>query len=77
MSEAPNPQPSRLYRLLEERLDGTLAEFVAARRPAASWKTMAAELSETTGIEVSWESLRTWFADRIQIQVTVADRGAG
>lgn len=76
MSEAPNPQPSRLYRLIEERLDGTLADYVAARRPAASWKSMAAELTATTGIEVSWESLRTWFADRIQISVTVSDRGA-
>jgi hypothetical protein len=76
MSEAATPQPSRLYRLIEERLDGTLAEYVAARRPTASWKTMAAELTETTGIEVSWESLRTWFADRIQIRVTVAERRA-
>lgn len=74
MSEAAHPQPSRLYRLIEERLDGTLAEYVASRRPAASWKTMAAELTATTGVEVSWESLRSWFADRIQIQVTVAER---
>jgi hypothetical protein len=74
MSEAASPQPSRLYRLIEERLDGTLTEFVASRRPAASWKAMAAELTTTTGVEVSWESLRTWFADRIQIQVTVAER---
>lgn len=74
MSEAAHPQPSRLYRLIEERLDGTLAEYVASRRPAASWKAMAAELTATTGVEVSWESLRTWFADRIQIQVTVAER---
>lgn len=74
MSEASNPQPSRLYRLIEERLDGTLAEYVASRRPAVSWKAMAVELTDTTGIEVSWESLRSWFADRIQIQVTVAER---
>ena len=65
-------EPSRLYRLIEERLDGTLAELIAARRPHTSWKDIAAEVTETTGIEVSWESLRLWFADRITVEVTVS-----
>lgn len=65
-------EPSRLYRLIEERLDGTLAELIAARRPHTSWKDIAAEVTEMSGIEVSWESLRLWFADRITVEVTVS-----
>lgn len=57
-------QPTPTYRLIEERLDGTLADFVRRRRPRQlSWRELAAEIEETTGIKVSNESLRTWFAD--------------
>ena len=73
MSEAPNTRPSRLYRLIEGRLDGTLAEFVAARRPDMSWLSIAEELHRQTGVEVSWESLRRWFVDRIQVEVTISE----
>lgn len=66
--------PSALYLLIEERLDGTLAGFIAARRPAHSWRNIAAELAETTGVEVSWESLRGWFADRITVRTEVTVR---
>lgn len=64
-------KPTRLYRLLDERIAArpvrsggasTLAEWVAARRPATSWKSLAPELTDVTGIEVSWEALRLWFA---------------
>lgn len=68
-----SPQVSRLYRLIEDRLEGTLADFVGARRPATSWAAIADELHEKTGIEVSWESLRRWFVDRIEVTVTVLD----
>jgi hypothetical protein len=64
-------EPSRLYRLLEERLDGTLVEYVASRRPATSWRDLAEEISSTTGIEVSHEALRVWFADRIEVRAYV------
>jgi len=63
--------PSRLYRQIEQRLDGTLADFVAARRPHQSWKRIAVELTQATKVEVSWESLRSWFADRITVEVKV------
>jgi hypothetical protein len=66
--------PSKLYRLVEERLDGTLADFIAARRPHQSWRRIAAELDECTGIGVSWESLRLWFADRITVRTEVTVR---
>lgn len=66
--------PSALYRLIEQKLDGTLAEFIAARRPTQSWRNIAAELTEKTGVEVSWETVRGWFADRIEIRTEVTVR---
>ncbi len=69
-------QPTPTYQLIEERLgqlpartavgDGTLAAYVRSRRPEppASWRQIAAELRELTGVNVSHESLRAWFADR-------------
>jgi len=72
MSEStPARRQSQLYRLIEERLDGTLAEFVENRLNAdASWRGMAAEITEATGIEISGEGLRRWFAGRVRVTVT-------
>jgi hypothetical protein len=76
-------KPTRLYRLLEERIvarpvraggAATLAEWVASRRPATSWKALAPELTEVTGIEVSWEALRLWFAAEEQVEQTADAR---
>jgi hypothetical protein len=66
-------EPSRLYMLIEKRIEGTLADFIAARRATKSWATMAAELAEITGPDyaVSDETLRRWFADRITVEVRV------
>jgi hypothetical protein len=56
--------PSRTYQLIEERLDGTLAEFVRNRRqPSTSWRNLAAEIHTLTGVDVSYETLRSWFAE--------------
>lgn len=52
-----------LYQLIEARLGEPLADFVAARRPSTSWRQLAGDLSERTNTAVSFESLRTWFAD--------------
>lgn len=58
-------QPSRLYRLIESQLDGTLAEFIAQRRlPTKSWREIADEIRERTGEQVHEETLRQWFADQ-------------
>lgn len=65
-------QPSQLYRLIEERLDGTLAEFVAERWPQKGWRKIAADVYEATGISVSYGALRAWFADRITVEVKVS-----
>jgi hypothetical protein len=63
---------SPLYRMIERRLVGqTLAEFVASRRATSSWTAMAAEITETTDVEVSDETLRRWFVDRLQVEVRV------
>jgi len=64
--------PTRLYRIIEDRLDGTLAEYVARNRASMSWRVMAADLEEQTGVEVSHEILRQWFAHRLQVEVRVA-----
>ena len=65
--------PTRLYRLIEDRLEGTLADYVAASRAQAlSWRAMAEDIQERTGICVSHEILRLWFAHRLRVQVKVA-----
>lgn len=63
---------SQLYRLIEERLDSTLADYVAANRAAMSWRTMSDDLHARTGIRVSYQTLRAWFAHRLQVEVKVA-----
>lgn len=66
-------QQSTLYQLIEARLDVSLAEYVAAGLSARkSWRTLAAEIEQQTQCVVSWETLRGWFKDRIQINVSVA-----
>lgn len=57
-------QPSPLYQLIEARLGGTLPDLVAARRPPRkSWREVADEIQERTGIQISDETLRIWFAE--------------
>lgn len=65
-------EPSQLYRLVEERLDGTLADFVAARWPLRGWRKISDDLRAETGINVSYTTLRLWFADRITVETRVA-----
>ncbi len=56
-------QRSNLYKLIEKQLGSSLAGYVSERRPAQSWRAIAGDLSERIGVEVSYESLRLWFAD--------------
>jgi hypothetical protein len=65
-------KPSLLYQLIEAKLPGTLADFVAARRATQPWGAIAEELSTLTGHDVSDETLRRWFADRITVEVKIA-----
>lgn len=66
-------QPTPLYRLVEARLggEGSLTQYVEERRATTSWRAMAVDLSERTGESVTYETLRLWFADRIETTVTV------
>ncbi len=64
-------QPSALYQLVESKLDGTLADWVAANKGSVGWKPLASKLSAEVGVTVSAETLRLWFADRIQTRTTV------
>ena len=64
-------QPTPLYRLVEARLGQPLDAYVAERRASTSWRAMAADLTERTGENVTYETLRGWFADRITVETTV------
>lgn len=64
-------QPTPLYRLVEVALGRKLDDYVAENRAAMSWRAMAADLSQRTGETVTYETLRSWFADRIETTVTV------
>lgn len=64
-------QPTPLYRLVEARLGRSLDDYVAERRAGMSWRAMAADLTERTGETVTYETLRSWFADRIETTITV------
>lgn len=69
-------QPSRLYRLIEMKLDEPLADFVAARRfPTKSWQEIAEEIEQRTGETLTGEVVRRWFADRSDAP-GASDRGA-
>lgn len=63
-------QPTPLYRLVEAGLGGSLVEYVAERRATMSWRAMAADLTERTGENVTYETLRAWFADRVRVTTT-------
>lgn len=56
-------QPSATYLLIEERLGEPLAQYVSARRPGTAWRRIAMEIYSRTGVDVTYETLRTWFAD--------------
>lgn len=52
------------YEFLQIRLGRDLSVYIAeARRDKRGWRTIAADLSEVTGVTVSYETLRTWFTD--------------
>jgi FMN-dependent NADH-azoreductase len=51
-------------RLADVLLDGKLSEFVSARRAKnRSWRLIARDLYEQTGIDLTYETLRRWYPD--------------
>lgn len=66
-------QPSRLYQMIEDRLEGqTLAEYIAQHKGHMTWRELAADLNDKTAAGVSHETLRLWFARRIRTTIRVA-----
>lgn len=52
--------------LIEDRLGQPLADFVAERYrpyiPGHGWRYVATEITAATGVPVSYETVRAWFA---------------
>lgn len=55
-------EPTPLFLLIEEKLGEPLAAFIAARRPEKPWRLIAIELTQRTGIDVTYETVRVWGA---------------
>lgn len=53
-----NPTPLR--QLIEMKLGEPVEVFVAARRPARSWRQIRDEVQERTGMTITHETLRGW-----------------
>jgi hypothetical protein len=52
------------YLLLQLRLGRDLSAYVAeARKAERDWRSIAADLRALTGLDISHETLRVWFAD--------------
>ena len=55
---------SHTAQLIDLKLSGTLAHLVTSgRRDRKSWRQLALEIRDRTGIDVTHETLRSWFAD--------------
>lgn len=73
-------QPSFLFEAIEAKLGapGALDDYVALRRTEnASWRTIAADLTERTGRVVNHETLRLWYVGRLRERTVVTVRSAG
>lgn len=50
------------FRLIDHILEGRLEEFVTTRRDAGrSWRLIARDVREATGVDVTFETVRGWF----------------
>lgn len=49
-----------LYREVEDALGVPLDQFVQARRPGKSWRLIAREIEDETGIALTGETVRVW-----------------
>lgn len=55
--------------LVDLKLDGTLNDFVALRRGAGrSWRLISRDIYEQTGIDVTNETLRSWYPETEAVQ---------
>lgn len=61
-----------LAQLTEIKLGRPLREYVVEARNsreirARSWRSIAAALSEATGLQVQAETVRAWFSDELEV----------
>lgn len=62
-----------LYEEISQKLGENLARYVAKRRAEdASWRGIADEIHEATGIRVSYETLRVWHHGRAPVSGSAA-----
>jgi hypothetical protein len=64
-------QPSVLYQLIDSRLADGLPRLIEQRRPGATWQEIADEIEQITGQPVNRETLRLWFADRLEVRAFI------
>ncbi len=58
--------PTPTHQLIEVRLGGDLTKFVDDRlNTGMGWRRIAEAVTERTGVTVSHETLRSWFAERV------------
>ena len=56
--------PSATQQLVELKLGGGLEDFIRSRRTSGrSWRLVARDVYEATGIDVTYETLRAWYPD--------------
>ena len=57
-------EPSLAQRLADTLLEGGLDDFVQSRRSTGrSWRLIARDLYEITQLDVTYETLRSWYPD--------------
>jgi hypothetical protein len=64
------PRSAR-FQLLQVRLGRDLSQYVTDRYPSSSWRTIANDLTQITGVSISHETLRTWFPELSDHQAAV------
>lgn len=79
---SPPPVPSNLYRLVEEKLGSSLAEFIVQRRKTVMsssgkqsripYRRIANELVDLTGVDITHEAVRRWHRTALAIPVAAS-----
>ena len=56
------PEMTATQRLADHMLDGTLTHYVTSRRSkGVSWRRIALDLRDDVGIDVTHETVRSWY----------------
>jgi hypothetical protein len=70
------PTMTPYQQLIEIRLGGDLAGYITRGRAAGtSWRRMAADIEQRTGLKVSRETLRGW-VDELGIVVELSEQAS-